>query len=120
MIEGKTARTVHAPGMMIVPVPPDTRSVSGQFGFPPGAYAGAQWTDGAEFLVYWFNGVNRTLLFKRTLRPHEEPSERGLQEYRLDLPSDPSGRGARLIFETAPLATPNFDWTCWTKPAFSP
>ncbi len=113
-------RTVHAPGLMVVPVPADARSAEGRFALPPETYQGPTRTDGAEFLIYWFDGKKRQLLFKRTLRPYEEPVDRGLQVYELELPAHGPDGTARLIYETGVFGNSDFDWTSWTKPKFYP
>jgi hypothetical protein len=112
------ARLVHAPGNMIVPLPAGVRSVGGWFGFPPDVVGGAIHTAGAEFAIYWYDGKTRTKLMDRTLRPEEEPADRSLQSYRIELPGTPRDPAARLVFATTPVTTMTKDWTCWTKPEF--
>ncbi len=110
------ARMVHAPGHMIVPVAPGAKTVEGRFGFPPEMVPENKRTDGAQFVIWWSDGKQRVLLFERTLRPFEEPEERKLVSYKLNLPHAAAGVTAHLDFETKPLANMSYDWTCWTKP----
>lgn len=119
-INGVHARTVHAPGIMVVPVPPKVRFVSGWYGFPPESYTGTPWTDGAEFRIYWVEGKNRELLLRRVLYPHDIMMDRNLQRYDVKLPQVPATASAHLVYETSTLGTPDYDWTSWTAPEFHP
>jgi len=116
-VGGVRARLVHAPGTMVVPVPAGARTVEGRFGFPAAASEGDPRTDGAEFAIYWFDGRRRTELFTRRLQPTTAAADRGLQDYRLELPA-PGSPGCRLVFQTKPLENMAKDWTFWTKPEF--
>ncbi|HVU16320.1 MAG TPA: hypothetical protein VHD32_05325 [Candidatus Didemnitutus sp.] len=118
-IGSASMRLVHAPGNVIARVPVGATSVDGQFGFPPDVTNGDVQTDGAEFALYWFDGRERTLLFSRTLHPHENVADRTLQSFHVPLPArDPNHAEARLILQTSPLATMTKDWTCWSDLTF--
>jgi len=111
-------RLVHAPGAMILEVPADTRAVSGRFGFPPDAYEGELRTDGATFRISWTDGTRRVELLSRRLQPAEEPGDRGLQAYRVELPVPRPGARVRLSLESDTGVRSIKDWTCWSAPEF--
>ncbi|MBX3736398.1 MAG: hypothetical protein KF715_06915 [Candidatus Didemnitutus sp.] len=118
-ISGVTVRLVHAPGTLVLNVPADARIATGQFGFPSDAGEGDRPTDGATFRITWTDGTRRVELFSRDLQPATQPSDRGLQDFHLDLPAPRPGRVARLTFETEPGRTSTKDWTCWRLPQFT-
>ncbi|MFI5335708.1 MAG: hypothetical protein ACHQ5A_02930, partial [Opitutales bacterium] len=114
-------RLVHAPGSMILDVPPGMNSVSGRYGFPPEASEGEPKTDGAKFQIYWTDGEKRLELFQHRLDPTGIPGDRPLQSYHLDLPAHRPGARVRLTFETDPAGrSATKDWTCWSRPVFHP
>ncbi len=117
-IEGHRMRLVHAPGIMVADLPSGTLAVSGLFGFPPEAYAGAVHTDGAIFRISWTDGTRRVELQSWHLNPFDVTGDRGLQGYRLELSATRPGRRVRLSFETEHAGNSIMDWTFWSAPEF--
>lgn len=116
-IDNVRARTVHAPGTMSVRVPDGATEAEIRFGFPAEAYAAAPKTDGATFRVFWSDGPTTKELASRTLDPASRPEDRGLQTFKLALPTSSAGRG-RLLLNTVPGKTMTKDWTSWGTPEF--
>lgn len=119
-IANQEVRLVHAPGIMIMPVPAGAKTVTGQFGFPPDAYDGHDATDGATFRIHWSDGRRRVELGSWHLAPAANPADRGLHAYQLSLPPAKEGAAVRLSFSTDPSGTASRDWTCWTRPVINP
>ncbi|MDI1334703.1 MAG: hypothetical protein PSU94_00840 [Lacunisphaera sp.] len=111
-------RLVHAPGEMIIEVPAAATAVAGRFGFPPEAYEGDPRTSGATFLLAWTDGTRRVELFRRELKPVENPDDRGLQSYQLDLPVPRHGARVRLTLQSDSGTNSIKDWACWSAPEF--
>lgn len=112
-VAGEKALQVHAPGKMVIPLPPHAKSVTGRFGFQDGAYASDSPTDGAVFIVYWAgsDGTKKEL-YRHSLAPTQNNNDRGLHGFQVSL--DGLGAGD-LIFVTDPGPDKNnaSDWTCW-------
>jgi hypothetical protein len=105
-----TALMVHAPGEMTFDIPPDSRSVSGQFGFAAGAYTEGGQTDGAEFSISWVGSNSTIRLFARYLDPAKKEQDRGLYSFNVDLSKFGPGK---LILRTEPGSNSDWDWTVW-------
>jgi hypothetical protein len=112
VVDGHTMVVLHAPSLMAFRIPRGVRQIAGTFGFLPGAYINGGNTDGAEFVVYWFNGSSKTVLFRRSLNPVSTPADRGVQTFTADLPARPDGR---IYLQVLPGPEGNFswDWTAW-------
>jgi hypothetical protein len=104
----------HAPSIIAFPERSGARWVSGGFGLLEGAYTNpASATDGAGFSITHVaaSGV-RTVLLERLLRPRDEPGDRGLQRFRVELPPGPAGT-LELAITAGPHGSNAFDWTYW-------
>jgi hypothetical protein len=112
-IFGEKVLQVHAPGRMVIPMPADSKTLTGRFGIQEGAYTNDNPTDGATFIIEWAgeNGDRREL-FRHDLDPFKNINDRGLHAFSVSL--DGFGRGD-LVFRTDPGPNKNqtSDWTCW-------
>jgi hypothetical protein len=119
MVEGgKEVMLAHPPMSLEFAVGAETRRLIGAFGMVANAYANANTTDGAEFLVEWLDANNATTtLFRRHLQPKDNVEDRGEQQFNIALPPGPG----RLILRTTPGPANNiaFDWTYWTDVKFT-
>ena len=99
---------------MVFALPAGATTISGQFGFLPGAYTNGNKTDGAQFTVYWTDGTRRIDLFQKFLDPMTWAEDRGLQHFSADLHEL---SGGRLCLEIGPGPEQNAacDWTGWTN-----
>ena len=113
-IDGRRAIVMHAPSEMEFLVPADARTISGAFGYVPGAYQGDGHTDGAEFRVVWVDGTDQAVLFSRYLDPRNQPTDRGLQSFQASLQGHTRGR-LRLEIDPGPRHDTGWDWTAWTE-----
>lgn len=115
MTEGRAEYFAHAPSELSYRVPAGTGALRGGFGIRPGAYApeNAGATDGAEFIVRWVHpdGTAETLL-RRLLQPRQSPTDRGIQSFRVELPSQTDGELVLQILP-GPHDNPASDWTFW-------
>ncbi|MCW5548472.1 MAG: glycosyltransferase family 39 protein [Opitutaceae bacterium] len=114
--EGRLEYFVHAPSTLVYRVSPRASALQGGFGIRAGAYApdNPGSTDGAEFIVRWKpEGGAEQILWRRLLRPREEPADRGLQRFHVALPPHPGGE---LVLEIHPGPYDNTasDWTFWS------
>jgi hypothetical protein len=119
VVDDRTMVVLHAPSLMAFRIPRGARQISGIFGYLPGAYSNGGNTDGAEFIVYWFNGSAKTVLFRRRLNPAVTPADRGCQDFTVDLPDRPDGR---IYLQVLPGPDGNYswDWTAWGEIRFTP
>ena len=93
------------------------RSLLLRFGIYDGAWTNGA-TDGVSFKVSLVASANRTLpIWERRLTPKTVPTDRGEQNAAIALADLPTGD---LILETEPGATPNWDWSYWSRMAFEP
>ena len=104
---------LHAPSKMTFNMPREPHQVSGYFGILPGAYTKGGDTDGAEFIVYWSDSSDRVELFRRFLDPLHVESDRGLQEFKVDLSHLKGGR-LYLQIDPGPFGNFSWDWTFWS------
>lgn len=115
MTEGRAEYFAHAPSELSYRVPAGTGALRGGFGIRPGAYApeNAGATDGAEFVIRWVHpdGTAETLL-RRLLEPRQSPTDRGIQSFRVELPSRTDGELVLQILP-GPHDNPASDWTFW-------
>lgn len=112
-VDGLPVAVLHAPSEMIFKMPLNAQEASGLFGYIPGAYSNGGNTNGAEFIVYWFNGVEKTELFRRYLNPVENPADRGVQKFKVSLKGLTGGRlGMRI--DPGPNGNFAWDWTWWS------
>jgi hypothetical protein len=113
VIDGQQVAVLHAPSEMVFNLPLEPHQASGSFGFLVGTFTNGGDTNGAEFVVYWSNGTETTQLFRRLLDPVNVISDRGLQEFKVDLTGL---KGGRLYLRIEPGPNGNFawDWTAWS------
>lgn len=110
---GRSTYFAHAPSEISYRLPATATRLRGRFGFRPGAYApdNAHPTDGAEFSIIWTGPGGRDIaLFRRELRPLQNPPDRTEQDFDVPLP----GAGTlRLITGPGSAGTVASDWTYW-------
>ncbi|MBI3887208.1 MAG: hypothetical protein HY302_15995 [Opitutae bacterium] len=116
-IEGFEMLMVHAPGVMVVRIPPDAKFVDGHYGFSPGADEGEPRTDGAVFRIELRSRDRSVTLLNEAVDPATLPEHRKVQHYHLALPADREADSA-LTFLTLPGNTTTKDWTHWSVPDF--
>lgn len=117
MVEGRLEYFAHAPSQIVYQLPAGATALRGGFGLKPGAYAptNAGATDGAEFVIRWRPvGGNDQILFQRHLRPREEITDRGIQSFRVELPTNRTGGQLELVITPGPAENLASDWTYWT------
>lgn len=108
-------RVLNSPATteLVFNVPAHASHVTGNYGILNGAHAGADFTDGVEFVVSQRKRDGaETTLFRRFLNPRWIVADRGLQVLDLKLPGQFSGE---LILRTLPGPANNasFDWAYW-------
>jgi hypothetical protein len=106
----------HAPAQLEFIKPGGARWLSGGFGFLEGAYAHPpDGTDGAIFTIAFVGekGTRRVLL-ERALRPCVEASDRGTQDFRIELPAAEPGK-IELAISPGPQNNNAYDWTYWSE-----
>lgn len=105
----------HPSSELIFPAPPGARRLQAGFGLLPGAYAdSAKHTDGVLFEVLRQTPDGQfQLLAERLLTPAIRESDRGTQEFDLELPA---GIVGDLILRTGPGPANDlaFDWAYWS------
>jgi len=114
VIDSQQVAVMHAPSEMAFDMPREPHQASGNFGFLTGTFTNGGDTNGAEFVVYWANGTETTELFRRFLDPVNVISDRGLQEFKVDLTALKGGR-LYLRIEAGPNGNFAWDWTAWTN-----
>jgi hypothetical protein len=110
-LDGRPAVMMHAPSKMEFAVPEGATTVSGAFGFAPGAYTGSGKTDGATFRILWQDSQHQVELYQHRLDPLNVPGDRGLQDFYVDLKGL---AGGKLLLQVDPGANAAWDWTAWT------
>lgn len=112
-VEDRQVIVMHAPSQMTFDIPRGADSISGSFGYLPGAFENGGNTDGAEFSVYWSDGANRVDLFKKYLDPLRNESDRHPQQFAASFAGQ---QGGRLYLIISPGKTGNYawDWTWWS------
>ena len=111
-IDGKPMMVFHAPSELVLDLPKWGTEFTGTFGFMPGAYTGGGNTDGANFSVSWALGTEEVVMFERYLDPVHHVSDRGLQTFKVALPTRPGGR-LLLRTDPGPRKSISWDWTAW-------
>ena len=105
----------HPANELVFPAPPGARRLRAGFGLLPGAYAdSAKHTDGVLFEVLRQTPEGQfQLLVERLLTPATRESDRGTQEFDLELPA---GIVGDLILRTGPGPANDlaFDWAYWS------
>ncbi len=114
MVDGIPAMILHAPSEMSFDVPRGAASITGRYGFMPGAYTDGGNTNGAEFVIRWSNGQEQAILLKRLLDPMQRNEDRGLQQFNVDLSHLTAGR-VYLTILPGPHGNNSWDWTVWAE-----
>lgn len=113
IIEGKDVAIMHAPSQMIFDMPAKAHTVSGAFGMMEGTYTNGGQSNGAQFIVYWSNGITRRDIFQKFLDPLNKPEDRGLHTFSGSLDGMTGGR-IYLEVDPGPYKNYAWDWTGWT------
>ena len=118
MNDGRLEFFAHAPSVLSYRLPAAAHYLRGGFGLRPAAYSpnNATQTDGAEFIISWtgHDGTTHELL-RRRLEPRKVPADRGMQSFRILMPTavQPGDR-IDLQITTGPADDATSDWTTWT------
>jgi hypothetical protein len=116
--KGFVAVDAHAPTEMVFNVTGEKQEVMVEFGIIAGAWQNEQPTDGVEFRLDLIpTGGRPQMLFRRELRPVEEPADRAIQHVTVPLPAGVAGR-LRLRTLPGPAGSFASDWAFWSKVAF--
>jgi hypothetical protein len=121
VLEGKRFLLVHPIGEVRFDIPAGATAATGEFAMRPETYLGGR-TDGVEFQVEYAPS-NTTLaparLYERMLQPLTVEIDRGIQSFRVDLPTDVHGQ---LILRTLPgtKGSYDWDWAGWSDVRFEP
>jgi hypothetical protein len=91
-LDGVPIQVCMPEGELVFDLPAGAREVHGWFGMLPAAHRFGD-TDGVLFTVELDLGAERgsLVLFERALDPAQEETDRGFQEFRLELPADACG-----------------------------
>jgi hypothetical protein len=107
---------LHAPSSLVYRLPANAAYVRGGIGMRPGSYAPENRgpTDGAEFIIRWRpDGGEEQVLFRRLLRPRDEPADRTVHPFRVALPPHRGGE-LELVIGPGPYENTASDWTYWS------
>ena len=116
VVDGRLEYFAHAPSAIVYQVLAGAAALRGGYGIRPGAYAPENRgpTDGAEFIIRWRPaGGGEQVLLRRLLRPREDPADRSVQAFRVELPAHQGGE-LELAIGTGPSDLAASDWTFWT------
>jgi hypothetical protein len=121
VLEGKRFLLVHPVGEVRFDVPEGATAASGDFALRPEAYVGGK-SDGVEFLVEFApsdSAQAASILYRRMLQPLTVEADRGIQQFRVELPASMRGQ---LILRTLPGAMGRYDWDWagWSDIRFEP
>lgn len=114
--EGRRVYSLHAPAVLSYAAGGAVR-LKGGFGIRPGAFQrdNASPTDGAEFTIAWQDGSqDRHVLFRRLLRPLEQPEDGAHQTFIVELPPEARGGRLELAIHPGPAGNAASDWTYWS------
>jgi hypothetical protein len=103
---------LHAPGMLTFKLNGQEKGLRFDFGYMPGAYSAGGGTDGGTFVVELARpNQPKETLFRKDLRPIEQPEDQGRHHAEIALP--PLGAADRLIVrtESGPRDDRSWDWT---------
>ena len=118
-VESRPFLLVHPIGEVRFDIPTGATAATGLFAFHPQAYL-AGTTKGVEFQVQYVPSGSPDMavtLFRRTLAPLTQAADRGIQQFRVELPP---GEKAQLVLRTEPGPEGNldWDWAGWSKIEF--
>jgi hypothetical protein len=110
---GERLLNAHPDSDLWVPPPAGATRIECEFGILPGAYLDEGKTNGVEFTVLGVldDGSSREL-YRRLLKPVEDPADRGLQTAAFAFQPRP---GETVVFRTRPNGNPSFDWAFWRR-----
>jgi hypothetical protein len=114
-VGGERVLNAHAPTDVILALPAHARTAEARFGVLPSAYSGGNRTDGMEFRVELVDPAGRHReLGSVTLKPSEQPDDRGDKTLHITLPLHAEGQ---LWFRTlpGPANDVSCDWGYWAK-----
>lgn len=103
---------LHAPGMLTFKLNGQEKALRFDFGYMPGAYSAGGNTDGGAFVVELARpNQPKEVLFRKELRPVQQPEDQGRHRAEINLP--PLGPADRLIVrtESGPRDERSWDWT---------
>jgi len=116
MEDGRMTYFAHAPSRLLYELPPGACVLRGGMGFRPGAFASDNRgpTDGAEFRVDLLTAAGeRVNLYRRLFQPVQDPADRIIVPFRIDLPPGPQRR-IELVIDPGPGGNAASDWTYWS------
>ena len=116
MEDGRMTYFAHAPSRLLYELPPEACVLRGGMGFRPGAFAPDNRgpTDGAEFRVDLLTEAGgRVNLHRRLLQPVQNPADRSIVPFHLDLPPG-NRRRIELVIDPGPGGNAASDWTFWS------
>lgn len=100
----------HATSRLFLPVPDGTTTLTVGYGILDGAWAEGRDTDGACFRI----SAGETVLHDVCLDPKRVSGDRGHKTLTAALPDG----ARRVVFETLPRASTDWDWTYWSEVQF--
>jgi hypothetical protein len=111
--DGTQVIGTHAPNSIYFQPPAGARHLQAVGGLFPGAYEGAEYTDGVTIEVWEsLPGGRQHLHFQRALLPRERPADRA--EFTLELNLDrPFAGPVYLRVDPGPAGRVNYDWFYW-------
>lgn len=111
---GLPVQMLDPPGCIRLPLSGDEREVSFKIGLDAAAYQKGE-TDGVDFVVDLERpGQTAQTLFRRWLRPRENPGDRGTHSHRVMLPPFPAGSTLALRTEFGADNNGAWDWGYYT------
>lgn len=117
-MDGVKLHFAHAPGLIIIPIPPGVTKAELHFAFGPGADLPPNQTDGATFVAEMHDpGQPKQSLYLRHVNPVGSQEERAVHQTTVSLPANRSNRAALWLI-TRPGGTTDKDWTFWSLPEF--
>lgn len=116
MEDGRMIYFAHAPSRLLYELPAEACVLRGGMGFRPGAFAADNRgpTDGAEFRVDLITEAGgRQNLYRRLLQPVQNPVDRSIVPFHLDLPPGKQRR-IELVIDPGSGGSAASDWTFWS------
>ncbi len=117
---GKPVTLAHMPAVLVFPLRSSGRHLTGGIGLLRDAYQGSDATAGGRFTVEFEDTRGRsTVLWQKDLNPRDNPGDRGIIPFTVELPPDANGR---LVLRTdaRPGHGPSRGWTFWHDLRLSP
>jgi 4-amino-4-deoxy-L-arabinose transferase-like glycosyltransferase len=114
--DGRMIYFAHAPSRLLYELPAGACVLRGGMGFRPGAFAADNHgpTDGAEFRVDLLTAAGeRVNLHRRLFQPVQNPADRIIVPFHIDLPPG-TQRRIELVIDPGPGGNAASDWTFWS------